>query len=70
MLGFGFIDSDLAAVEARPIEFLDSLLRLGVARHLDKAKALALTRITIRDHVDPIDSAALAKRILQSLLVG
>ncbi len=68
LLGFGFIDSDLAAVEAGTIEFLDSFLRLALARHLDKAKALALTRITIRDHVDPIDRAALAKRILQSLL--
>ncbi len=68
LLGFGFIDNDLAAVEAGTVEFLDSLLRLAVARHLDEAKASALTRITIRDHVDRIDRTALAKRILQSLL--
>jgi len=68
LLGFGFIDNDLVAVEAGTVEFLDSLLRLAVARHLDEAKAPALTRITIRDHVDRIDRAALAKRILQSLL--
>ncbi len=67
-LRLGFIDNDLVAVEAETVEFLDSLLRLAVARHLDEAKAPALTRITIRDHVDRIDRAALAKRILQSLL--
>ncbi len=68
LLGFGFIDSDLTTVEAGTIEFLDSLLRLAVARHLDEAKALALTGITIRDHGDPIDRTAQAERILQSLL--
>jgi hypothetical protein len=58
------------AVEADTIELLDSLLRLAAARHLDEGKALAPTRITIRDQIDRIDRAALAKRILQSLLVG
>ena len=67
-LRLGFIDNDLAAVEAGTVEFLDSLLRLAVARHLDETKASALTRITIRDHVGRINHAALAKRILQSLL--
>jgi hypothetical protein len=66
----GFIYFDLTAVETETIEFLDSLLCLAVARHLDEGKALALTRITIRDHVDRIDRSALAKHILQGLLVS
>ncbi len=69
LLGFGLIDRHRPAIAVGAIEFLDSLLRLAIARHLDEAKALALTRITICDHVDRIDRAALTKRILQSLLV-
>jgi len=70
LLGFGLIDLHRPAIAVGAIKFLDSLLRLAIPRHLDKGKALALTRITICDDVDRINRAALAKRILQLLLVG
>ena len=54
----GFINFNLAAVEAGTIEFLNSLLRFSVARHIDEGKALALTH----GHVDRIDRPVLAIR--------
>ena len=69
-LRFSLVDRHWLAVAVGTVEFLDCLLRLALARHLDEAKALALTRITIRDHVDRINRAEPAKCILESLLAS
>ena len=59
---------NVATIQFMLVEHLDRFLGFRLRRHLDKAEALGLARITIHDQRDLLDLTGLAEELTQLLL--